>query len=69
LRFIFKQGLVNGGYDEENYHAGMVSVLMLASMGGCLVVWDDGRYDRDGRHDRHDRDGDNDWDQRHEERH
>jgi len=54
---------------------GMVSVMMLVSMGGCLVGLDvderDGRHHRDGYHDRdrgHDRDGDRDRDQRREER-
>ena len=48
----------------------MVLVMLLISIGGCFVPWDeggrdgrngrDGRYDRDGGHDRnesHDRDG------------
>jgi len=55
---------------------GMASVMMLVSMGGCWVGWDEGG--RDGRdrghrgHDRdrdHDRDGDHDRDQGHDERH
>ena len=58
---------------------GMVSVMMLVSMGGCWVGWDEGgrdgrdrRHDRDRGHDRdrdHDRDGDHDRDQGHDERH
>jgi hypothetical protein len=56
---------------------GMVSVIMLGSIGGCWVGLDDGRdgrggYDRDRGHDRghdHDRDGDHDRDKRHDERH
>jgi len=49
---------------------GMFSVMMLLSIGGCLVGVDvderDGRHHRDG--DRH-RDGDHNRDQRHDERH
>jgi len=49
---------------------GMVSVMMLLSIGGCLVGVDvddrDGRHHRDG--DRH-RDGDHHRDQRHDDRH
>lgn len=44
-------------------------VMMIISIGGCFVPWDegrrDGRHDRDGRYDRdggHDRDGDHDRD-------
>jgi hypothetical protein len=59
---------------------GMVSAILLGSIGGCLVGWDDGRdgrgrgggYDRDRGHDRnhdHDRDGDHDRDQRRDEQH
>lgn len=57
----------------------MVSVMMLVSLGGCWVGWDedgrDGRdrgYDRDRGHDRdrdHDRNHDHDRDGDHEERH
>jgi hypothetical protein len=54
---------------------GMVSVMMLVSMGGCWVGLDvderDGRHHRDGYHHRdrgHDRDGDRGRDQGHEER-
>ena len=61
----------------------MVLVMMLVSIGGCWVGWDDrggrgGGYEREGGHDRdrdhdrggeHDRDRGHDRDQGHEERH
>jgi hypothetical protein len=41
-------------------------VMMLVSIGGCWVGWDEGG--RGGRGGGHDRDGGRDRDQRHEER-
>jgi hypothetical protein len=50
----------------------MFLLMMLVSIGGCWVGWDDdGRGGRGGGHDRdrgHDRDGGHDRDQRYEER-
>jgi hypothetical protein len=52
---------------------GMVSVIMLGSIGGCWVGWDEGGRDgRDRGHDRdegHDRDGGHDRDEGHDEHH
>ena len=51
----------------------MVSVMMLVSLGGCWVGWDEGGRDgRDRGHERdrgHDRDEGHDRDGGHEERH
>lgn len=46
----------------------MVLVMMLVSIGGCWIGWDD-RGGRGGEHEEHDRGGGHDRDQGHEERH
>ena len=45
----------------------MVLVMLLTSIGGCWVPWNEGG--RDGRGEGHDRGGEHDGDGGHEERH
>jgi hypothetical protein len=68
---VFKE-IKKGGAMKRIIMLAMVLVIMLVSIGGCWVGWDEGgrggRGEGSGRDGGHDRDGGHGRDQRHEER-